>query len=224
MKKNYTDITVVLDRSGSMMGTKSDTIGGFNAFLQEQKKVEGEATFTLIQFANTYEVTVNGANIQNVAELNETSYQPTGSSTSLLDALGKAINETGERLRRLAESKRPENVVFVVITDGQENSSREFKKATINEMIQHQTDKYKWEFVFLGANQDAISEGASLGVRTANSLTYTQDSAGIGAMYSSVTSNLVNLRKGVAESMAFTEEDRKKQQPVGEKLSRTSKS
>lgn len=215
--KNYTDITVVLDRSGSMSPTKSDTIGGFNSFLKDQKEVEGDARLTLVQFADTYTNSFTDRDIKSVENLNEITYQPTGPATALLDSLGKAIGETGTRLSNLQESERPEKVVFVVITDGLENASREFKKASINEMIKLQTEVFNWEFVFLGANQDAIQEGSSLGVARANTMTYTADSHGISSMYASVSENLRNFRGNTVKSMAFTEEDRRKQESTNTK-------
>jgi len=216
MRKNYTDITVLLDRSASMEHLRNSTIEGFNEFLKSQQKAEGDASLTLVQFSSPsdYSTTVRAANIKSVAPLNLDTYNPNGPSTAYLDALGKSINEVGNRLRTIPSNDRPEKVVFVVITDGLENSSREFTKSRIKEMIQHQESKYSWEFVFLGANMDAVSEGMNLGVKLSNSMTYTYNDGGMVNAYAAVSDNLVRYRGGLSKSMAFTDEDRKKQKEV----------
>lgn len=161
MRSNLTDITVVMDRSGSMQACRSDAEGGLNRFIEDQKKQPGEALFTLVQFDTEYEFVHNGVPIQSVPHC---SLVPRG-STALLDAIGRAIIETGERLAKMPEPERPGLVILVILTDGQENSSREFSKAQVQEMIQHQQDVYKWQFVYLGANQDAFAEAANLGIQ-----------------------------------------------------------
>jgi len=167
MKKDLTDLTVVLDRSGSMQMCKEDAEGGVNQFIEDQKKQEGECLLTLVQFDTDYEFVHNGVPIKDVPKYK---LVPRG-MTALLDAVGKAINETGERLAKMNEDDRPGLVVFVIVTDGGENSSMEFKRAQIKEMIEKQTDEYKWEFTFIGANQDAFAEAGSIGIsigKTAN--------------------------------------------------------
>jgi uncharacterized protein YegL len=211
MKKNYTDITLLLDRSGSMAGTKADTIGGVNTFIEDQKKEEGEAKFTLVQFATTARTDYT-KDIKDVELLNQDTYQPTGASTAYLDALGKTINETGERLSALPDDERPEKVVVVVMTDGFENASREFRRGTIKEMIKHQEEKYNWQFVFMGANMDAVAEGSTFGVKSANAFTFVQDSAGLKSAYGALSSNLRSYRKGEVENMSFTPEQREEQE------------
>src|SRR5262249_34920935 len=152
MRKDLTDITVVVDRSGSMAACQSDAEGGLNTFINEQKRLPGESLFTLVQFDTEYEFVHKGIPIRDVPPYH---LVPRG-STALLDAVGRAIIETGERLRNMKEADRPGLVVFVILTDGQENSSREFQLAKIKEMVQHQQDVYKWQFTYLGANQDAF--------------------------------------------------------------------
>ena len=209
MKKGYTDITFLLDRSGSMAGTKKETLTGYNEFLKEQKDVDGKATFTLVQFA-TNSMIEPTKNIQEVELLTNKTYSPTGSSTAYLDALGRAINETGRRLRSLSESERPEKVIVVVITDGFENSSKEFTKATINDMIKHQEQTYNWQFVFLGANFDAVTEGKALGMSVARAFTYTQNDEGLKNAYGALSANMSSFRVGTVENMNFKEEQREK--------------
>ena len=160
MRKDLTDITMVVDRSGSMASIKSDAEGGINTFVDQQKQEPGEALLTLVQFDTLYEFVHSGTPIKQVPPYQ---LQPRG-STALLDAVGRAINETGNRLAAMDETQRPGLVVFVIVTDGQENSSREFNRAQIRQMIEHQQTAFRWQFTFLAANQDAFAEGASLGI------------------------------------------------------------
>jgi hypothetical protein len=167
MQQDLTDIVIVLDRSGSMQVCKDDAEGGLNAFVEEQKKRPGRAVFTLVQFDTEYEFVHRG---EPISEIPPFTLVPRG-WTALLDAVGRAIAETGDRLARSPEAERPGLVAFVIITDGQENSSKEFNKEQIKQMIQHQTDVYKWQFTFLGANQDAFAEAGGIGI-TADKTAY----------------------------------------------------
>lgn len=163
MKKDLTEIVVILDESGSMSSCKSDTIGGFNEFVSSQKKIKGDANVTLVKFSDYYKVINDGTPLSHVALLNESNYTPSN-STALLDAVGKTINSIGVRLAKAPESERPEKVIFAIITDGEENSSKEFTRKQISEMITHQKDKYSWEFLFLGADIEAW--GQEIGIYT----------------------------------------------------------
>lgn len=160
MRKDLVDITLVVDRSGSMESIREDAQGGINAFIRDQSESDGEALVTLVQFDTQYEFVHRGVPVQDVPEFK---LVPRG-GTALLDAVGRAINETGNRLDKMAESDRPGLVIFVVMTDGQENSSCEFKLADIRKMIQHQQDAYSWQFTFLGADQDAFAEAQAMGM------------------------------------------------------------
>ena len=210
MKKGYFDITMVLDRSGSMEHIKGDVIGGFNKFLKEQQAIPGEATMTLVQFDDIYEVVYEGKKLQEASLLDNTVYQPRG-WTALLDAIGKTIDRTGKRLSDMPEDQRPEKVIFVIQTDGYENASKEFSNDIIMAMIIYQKNVYNWEFVFLGANQDAIATASKMGIGATHSMTFTSNAGGVANYYHSVSQNLCNTRNGIADSMAFTDEDRKKQ-------------
>jgi len=203
MNKELTDITVVLDRSGSMCSVATDIPGGFDTFIDSQKKVPGKALLTLVQFDTLYEFVHRAIDIQNVPKLE---FVPRG-GTALLDAMGRAIAETGERLSRMNENDRPAKVVVVIITDGEENASKEYTKARVAEMIKHQTEKYSWEFVFLAANQDAIKEATAFNINAANAINYVHTKAGYNAVFESVSSNLCNYRVG-ASSMGFSQHDR----------------
>ncbi len=158
MRNDLTDITMVVDRSGSMASIRSDAEGGINSFVSQQQQEPGEALLTLVQFNTTYDFIHSGILIKQVPAYR---LQPSG-STALLDAVGRAINETGSRLAAMEETQRPGLVVFVIVTDGQENASREFHRGQIRQMIEHQQSVYRWQFTFLAANQDAFAEGASL--------------------------------------------------------------
>lgn len=214
MKPNYTDINIVLDRSGSMQSIKADTIGGFNAFLEQQKSTPGEATITLAQFDDVYEVVYRAIPLQQAPELNDQTFVPR-SATALLDAIGRTINETGIRLAQMAERDRPSHIIFVILTDGEENASQEFSAAQINQMIRHQTDLYKWEFVFLGANQDAITTASNLGMKAGQAMTYAASPQGTQAAFKAMSRNLARFRGGETAALEFSEADRQEQADAG---------
>lgn len=192
-KENFTSINVVIDKSGSMSHLATDTIGSFNTFLAEQKVVPGEAAFTLCTFNDDYSLVHDFVKLGTVPDLNAKSYRPSG-STALLDALGTTINSVGAKLAAMPEDERPSKVIFLIITDGQENASHNFKKEQIKAMIEHQRDVYKWEFVFIGANIDAFHEGQSLGISAQNSVSYNATKGGTHQLYSAVSSNLRSYR------------------------------
>lgn len=211
MKSDYTEIVVLLDNSGSMSGSRVPTISGYNEFLKSQKEVKGKANLTLIYFDSIMEIKYT-KDIYKTNELTLDEYPANGASTAYLDALGKTINITGEKLNAMPENERPDKVVFVVITDGMENASREYSKSKIKEMITHQESKYNWQFVFMGANMDAVSEGASLGVKAMSSFTYNQTAKGMANAYGALSDNLVRYRTGQALSVNFTEAQRAEQE------------
>lgn len=209
MNQDLTDITVILDRSGSMQGVRDDTIGGYNSFMAAQAKLPGHARVSLVQFDDRYEVVYRDVACGQVRPLDQTTFVPRG-STALLDAIGTTVNNIGARLAAMPELVRPAKVVVVIITDGHENASREFTRERVFEMITHQREVYGWDFVFLGANQDAIAAGASIGVPQRSSLSYAADSKGTSEVFGSTAAYVGNLRSaGVA---SFTESDRAKQQ------------
>lgn len=209
MKKGYTHISIVLDRSGSMASCKQPTIEGFNAFIQKQQETPGKATVTLVQFDDQYQVDYGFLPILNVPVLDSSNYQPRG-GTALLDALGRSIKETGEQLAALDESDRPERVIFVVQTDGAENASRAFDYTKISDMIKHQQDVYKWDFVFLGANQDAIASAKQMGMNAKSSMTYCiNNSKSVFETAAGYTTKFRTAHDAAsASSVSFSEEDR----------------
>ncbi len=211
-----TDITIILDRSGSMHSIRTDTIGGFNRFLSDQQAAPGEASITLNQFDHEFQRVLTAAPIQSALPLTHATFVPRG-NTALLDAIGRSITETGKRLSAINEGQRPGKVAVVIITDGMENASREYTRERINQMISHQRDAYQWEFVFLAANQDAIAVGQSLGVKAANSMTYAANSAGTCAAFAATSDNLRAMRSGQSRSMAYSVKDRAEQRKAGAK-------
>ena len=186
MKKNSTEMVFILDRSGSMQNLTSDTIGGFNSMIENQKNEEGEAFVTTVLFDDNYELLHDHINIQEIKPITNKEYYARG-CTALLDAIGKTINSIGSRLSGTLEDDRPDKVIFVITTDGFENASKEFDKKTVKEMIEHQRDKYSWTFMFLGANMDAVSEAATLGISADFSKTYTANSVGTQSVYTSMS-------------------------------------
>ena len=156
MNPNHTEIAFILDRSGSMASMVEPAIAGFNSLLSEQQTLPGSARFSLVLFDDHYEVPVASMPIAEVQPLNTNTYQPRG-STALLDAIGRTIDELGARLANAPEAERPGQVLVAILTDGEENASRQFTWKDISDRIRHQTDVYQWRFLFLGANQDAIA-------------------------------------------------------------------
>lgn len=196
-KKDSTLIVVVLDRSGSMSSGQDATVEGFNGFLAEQKKLPGECRMTLVQFDDRYQIDFNNTPISEV----KLAYAPRG-GTALLDAMGRTIDEVGAELAKRSESTRPAKVIFVTITDGYENASRKFTRDDIFNKIAHQRDAYKWEFLYLGANQDAIAEATRLGIPATHSVsTSTQSYATTSGTYGLVSHAVSGTRSGVTSGI-----------------------
>jgi hypothetical protein len=194
MNMNLTEIIFLLDRSGSMAGLESDTIGGFNGFIEKQNKLEGKALVTAVLFDDRYEVLWNGADAGSV-RLTDKEYNVRG-CTALLDAVGKTILNVGLRLSETNENERPGKVIFVITTDGLENSSREFTYEKIRELIKHQQEKYGWEFIFLGANIDAVKEADSIGICSENAFNFEASSSGVENMYHTACEVVSEKRMG----------------------------
>lgn len=191
MHRDVTEIVFLLDRSGSMSGLESDTIGGFNAFIDKQRR-EGQTLVTAVLFDDKYEVLWNGIDAR-LATLTENEYYVRG-ATALLDAVGKAILDVGCRLAQTSEAARPGKIIFVITTDGMENSSREFTYEKVKKLILHQQKAYNWEFIFLGANIDVASEAQSLGIDGDNAFSFEASQDGVDRMYS-LASNVVSEKR-----------------------------
>lgn len=206
MNPNLTDITLVIDRSGSMQDICNDAEGGINAFIAEQAQQPGIALLTLVQFDTEYEFIHHGVPIQQVPNYQ---LQPRG-YTALLDAVGRAIKEAGQRLANMPEPERPGLVVFVIVTDGHENASHEFTKEQIKEMIEHQQTVYNWRFIFLGADQYAFDEAQSMGINPGSSSPYARSKTRQAYAMSSFRVSQMRGQSGNMEEVidAFTDEER----------------
>lgn len=200
---NKTEIVLIVDRSGSMGTIKRDMEGGFKTFINEQKKQPGEATITYYQFDDQFEKVFEAKNIKDVDEI---TIDPRG-MTALIDASCRAIDQVGVRLSNTPESDRPSNVMVVMITDGAENASKEFTADQLKEKIKHQTDKYNWKFIFLGANIDAVKVGSHYGISAANTMSFAANSKGISASVDTLTRATSLYRSGADYSVS--DEDRK---------------
>lgn len=193
MKKNLTELVFVTDMSGSMDHLTDDTIGGFNSILREQKEVDGEVYLSAVLFNDEEKVLYDRVDIREVPEMTRKDYQARG-CTALLDALGGAIHHIGNVHKYAREEDVPEKTLFVVTTDGMENASFRYSYEQVKKMVEHEQEKYGWEFLFLGANIDAYEAGARMGFRRERIANYIADSEGSGRVYDSVNRACVSLR------------------------------
>jgi uncharacterized protein YegL len=201
-KENFTSINVIIDASGSMSGLSHDTIGNFNSFLKEQKEFPGEAVFTLCTFNTDYRLPHDFVKIASVPSLDAKTYIPQG-GTALLDAMGSTIDSVGRKLAALPEAERPSKVIFLIITDGHENSSKRYSPDQIKSMVEHQKDTYNWEFVFMGANIDAIAAGVDLGISMHNTMNYAATPAGTADLYKGISSSMNTYRSSNSSRADF---------------------
>lgn len=177
MKANLTELVFILDKSGSMSGLEKDTIGGYNSMLEKQRKVNGVCVITTVLFDNRYELLHDRIDIRAVRPITEKEYF-VGGTTALLDAVGSTIHKIGTAQKNTAEDYRAEKVMFVIITDGEENASRSYSAKRVKEMIQRQKECYGWEFIFLGANIDAVETAGRFGIDADRAVDYVPDAAG----------------------------------------------
>lgn len=209
MNTNLTEIILILDRSGSMSSIKKDMEGGLNTFITDQAKEPGECRVSLYQFDNVYEAVFENIPIKEVKPIQ---IAPRG-NTALYDALGRTINAVGARLAATPEKARAGAVLVVVVTDGQENASTEFAVDKIKEMVTHQESKYSWGFTYLGANQDGVLNGTSMGFNSRSSISYSANSAGIFGAIGAVSGYATSFRSlatsGCGGSVSYSDEDRK---------------
>ena len=193
MKKNLTEIVFILDRSGSMSGLEADTIGGFNAMIEKQKREPGEALISTVLFDNDNEVIHDRVDIRKIQPMTDKQYYVRG-CTALLDAVGGAIHHIGNVHKYAREEDRPEKTLFVITTDGMENASRKYSYHRLKMMIQRQKEKYGWEFIFLGANIDAAKEAARFGISEDRAANYHADSTGTAVIYEAMSEAVCNVR------------------------------
>lgn len=197
MNKNLTEIVCILDRSGSMAGLESDTIGGFNAMMQRQKKESGEALVSAVLFDDESQVIYDRVELQKVEPMTDRQYYVRG-CTALLDAIGGAVHHIGNVHKYAREEDRPGKTVFVITTDGMENASRRYTYEQVQKMVKRQQEKYGWEFLFLGANMDAIAAARSFGIRADRAVRYECDSAGTALNFEVVGRTIGKMRQGKA--------------------------
>lgn len=201
-KQDFTSINVIIDASGSMSHLTHDTCGNFNTFLADQKACPGEAAFTLCTFNTDYHLVHDFIKVASVPNLDTKSYHPMG-GTALLDAMGSTIQSVGAKLAALPECDRPSKVIFLIITDGHENASSRFSRAQIKDIVTHQREVYNWEFVFMGANIDAITAGMDLGISMNNTMNYAATPTGTADLYRSISSNVSSYRGSSASQVDF---------------------
>ncbi|TXC92683.1 VWA domain-containing protein [Metabacillus litoralis] len=195
MKKDVTEIVFILDKSGSMAGLESDTIGGMNSMLNKQKKAEGEAFVTTVLFNHHIEIVHDRINVRGISPMTENDYE-VGGTTALLDAIGFTIQKIVNVQKHTKEDERANKVLFVITTDGMENASREFTPEKIKKLIQHQKERYEWDFIFLGANIDAVATAATFGIDEDFAVEYHADNIGTQLNYETVSEAVVKLRSG----------------------------
>lgn len=193
MKKDLTELIFILDRSGSMGGLESDTIGGYNAMLKKQMDAEGSAYITTVLFDDEYELLHDRINLKGVKPITEKEYFVRG-TTALLDAVGKSIQKIVNVQRNTSDDEKAEKVLFVITTDGLENASREYSYTKVRAMIEKQKSRYGWEFIFLGANIDAVSEAEKFGIDSSRAAQFHNDKDGIELNYKVVSEAICELR------------------------------
>ena len=196
-KNNLTELVFILDRSGSMSGLESDTIGGFNAMIEKQKKEEGEAYVSTILFDNVSEVLHDRVSLKRIPKMTKKDYTVRG-CTALIDAIGGAI----KHIRNIHKYARPEDVpahtMFIITTDGQENASHLFSSDEVKKMIEHQKAEYGWEFLFIGANIDAVETAACFGIERNRAVNYNADSKGTQVLYETLSAPICAMRADAA--------------------------
>ena len=196
MNKNLTELVFILDRSGSMAGLESDTIGGFNAMLQKQKKGEGDVLVSTVLFDTAIDVIHDRAKIQDIRPMTEEDYSVRG-CTALLDAIGGAIHHIGNVHKYAREEDVPAHTLFVITTDGMENASRRYTLEDVRRKIERQKDKYGWEFIFLGANMDAVATAGRFGIPQTHAVRHHSDPRGTQLNYEVISDAVMQVRHGM---------------------------
>ncbi|MBQ3150608.1 MAG: hypothetical protein IJB86_05115 [Clostridia bacterium] len=193
MKKGLTELVFILDRSGSMSGLEKDTIGGFNSMIEKQKALDGECYVSTVLFDNVSEVIHDRVKLSEIKPMTDKDYFVRG-STALIDALGSAIHHIGNVHKYARDEDVPENTVFVITTDGMENASRNYSSAKVRSMIERQKKKYGWEFLFIGANIDAVETAENYGIDADRAVNYYADAKGTRTLYNAVAGAVSNMR------------------------------
>ena len=197
MKKNLTELVMILDRSGSMGGLESDTVGGYNSMLHKQAEAEGEVLVSTVLFDDRSEVLYDRVPLEKVPQMTEKEYYVRG-CTALLDAVGGAIHHIGNVHKYIREEDRPEKTIFVITTDGLENASREYSYDRVKEMVERQKEKYGWEFLFLGANIDVVKTAGRFGIKADRAANYNSDHVGTALNYEVLAETVCAMRASAA--------------------------
>ena len=214
MRKGLTEVVFILDRSGSMSGLEADTIGGFNSLIEKQRKEEGEAYISTVLFDDRTEVLYDRVPVSKVEPMNESQYYVRG-CTALLDAVGGAIRHIANVHRYAREEDRPEKTLFIITTDGMENASHVFSYSEVKKMVEEEQDRYGWEFLFLGANMDAVQTAGRFGIRANRAVNYESDSMGTELNYK-VLSETVSVVRRSGSRQEIDEEMEKCCAPIRE--------
>ena len=195
MNKNLTELVFILDRSGSMAGLESDTIGGFNALIEKQKKEAGEAFVSVVLFDSECEVIYDRVDLKKIEPMTDRQYYVRG-CTALLDAIGGAVKHIGNVHKYAREEDRPGRTLFVITTDGLENASRRYTAEEVRRLVKRQQEEHGWEFLFLGANIDAVTTASHFGIRADRAVRYNSDHAGTALNYEVVSEAVCSVRAG----------------------------
>ena len=204
---NSTSILLVIDRSGSMQSLHKDLIGGLNNYISEQKKIEGECNVSVVQFDTTIEDVIWNVPLNFVPTFDAATHFIPRGGTSLYDAIGYGVNKLGKELSNTPEKDRPKNVIVVIYSDGEENSSKEFNSEKVKKVITHQSDVYSWNFVYLGANQDSILNAKTIGISASNTINFSTTPVGSFYACSGINMSTTSLRSR-GQSYSFSEADR----------------
>ncbi len=205
MNNNLTELVFIMDRSGSMAGLEGDTIGGFNSMVEKQKREEGEAYLSAVLFSNSSDVLYDRVDVRKVEPMTERQYF-VGGCTALLDAIGDAVHHIGNVHKYAREEDRPAKTIFVITTDGMENASRRHTYDEVRRMIERQREKYGWEFLFLGANMDAVSAARRFGIREDRAVRYECDAKGTALNFKVVSEAIGSVRAGAPLAANWKEE------------------
>ncbi len=205
MKKNLTEMVFILDRSGSMSGLEADTIGGFNGMIERQKKEDGEALVSTVLFSDESVVIHDRVDLRKIEPMTDRQYC-VGGCTALIDAIGGAIHHIGNVHKYAREEDRPGHTIFVITTDGMENASRRYTSDKVKAMVQRQKEKYGWEFLFLGANIDAVETAAHFGIAGDRAANYRSDSIGQARVYDGVYRAVRSVRTSAPLSSEWKRE------------------
>ena len=204
-KNNITEIVFILDRSGSMGGLESDTIGGFNSMIRKQKKEDGKCYVTTVLFDSVVETLHDRVDLEKIGEMTDKEYFVRG-STALLDAIGRTVKHISDIHKYIRDEDVPAHTIFVITTDGMENSSREYSSDKVKKMVSKKTEKNGWEFLYLAANIDAVETGAAIGIKSGRSVNYKCDAKGTGLLYETVGNALAGMRCGAAVADNWAED------------------